>query len=138
MNEKKLPIGYWIKEVDTLLTKGIDDIQHQLGLNRTGWQILNSINEEGNYNKTELINLLLPFSSADETEAMINKFADEKIIHSQQNQLSLTSKGKELHTACFERQKQFRQEIMEGISEQDYDTAISTLQKMVLNISGKK
>ncbi len=43
MKDEKLPIGYWLKKADILLTEGIDKIQLQFGITKTGWQTLNTI-----------------------------------------------------------------------------------------------
>ena len=51
MQAKKLPIGYFIKQADYLLTKGINEIQSSLGLTRTDWQILNSFNRRKGANR---------------------------------------------------------------------------------------
>lgn len=55
MQTKNLPIGYWIKQADQMLTKGIDEIQLLFNITRTDWQIINSINENNVIKKSELI-----------------------------------------------------------------------------------
>ncbi len=45
MKSKDLPIGYWMKQADNLLTLGIDKIQAAFGFSRTDWQILNALKE---------------------------------------------------------------------------------------------
>lgn len=62
MQSNKMPIGYWIKQADELLTRGIDDIYSSSGITRTGWQILNSINEKEFIMKVDLTNLMKPFA----------------------------------------------------------------------------
>ena len=37
----QLPIGYWLKRVDALLTTAIDQAQAEHGVSRTQWQVLN-------------------------------------------------------------------------------------------------
>jgi len=41
--KNKLPIGYYLKKTDNLLTEGINNIHKEFNLTRTDWQILNSI-----------------------------------------------------------------------------------------------
>jgi hypothetical protein len=42
MQQKQLPIGYYLKLVDNCLTKAIDKVQPQFGLNRVELQVLNN------------------------------------------------------------------------------------------------
>ncbi|MBN1984895.1 MAG: winged helix-turn-helix transcriptional regulator [Prolixibacteraceae bacterium] len=134
-NKTKLPVGYWIKQADRLLTGKIDEIQSAFGLTRTGWQLLNSINENSPAKRNALINLMLPFSDKDNTIQVLAEFNRNQITAiSNREEITLTEKGKQLFTACFEKQKQFRQKAMQNISEQEYQTTLATLQKIITNI----
>jgi hypothetical protein len=42
-----LPIGYWLKHTDELLTKHINNVQTANGVSRSPWQVLNSLYESG-------------------------------------------------------------------------------------------
>lgn len=130
------PIGYWIKRADELLTKGINEIQSSLGLTRTGWQILNTIHEKGQVNSSEIASLLKSFADEQAVGSLLIEFREEYIVAEANQLLSLTEKGMELHAACFEKQKLFRQKMMNKISEQEYKQTISTLQRMIENLSG--
>lgn len=134
-NNTKLPVGYWIKQADRLLTEKIDEIQSAFGLTRTGWQLLNSINENSPAKRDMLIQLLLPFSDKNNTIQVLAEFNQMQITTvSDQNEITLTEKGKQLFIACFEKQKHFRQKAMQNISEQEYQTTLATLQKIITNI----
>lgn len=134
-NKTNLPVGYWIKQADRLLTGKIDEIQSEFGLTRTGWQLLNSINENSPAKRDMLIQLLLPFSDKNNTTQVLAEFNRNQITTvSAQNEITLTEKGKQLFTACSEKQQQFRQKAMQNISEQEYQTTVATLQKIVTNI----
>lgn len=139
MQTKNPPIGFWIKQADELLTKGINEIQASLKMTRTEWQILNSIHEKILIAKSELTNLMKPFADNNMIEDTLSRFHTESIIKNQNdNVLILTEKGEELHKFCFGQQQLFREKAMTGISQQDYLTTVSTLQKMVENISKPK
>lgn len=135
MQFKELPIGYWIKQADLLLTKGIDDIQSSFGMTRTDWQILHAVSEKAFVSRIDLINLISPFADTNRSEGILTKFIAEHLINEHENKLTLTGKGIALHSACFEKQKAFRQSVMIGISEHDYQITILTLQKVVDNIT---
>jgi|SRR5450432_3653726 len=135
MEAKKLPIGYFIKQADDLLTKGINEIQSESGLTRTDWQILNSIAEKEQSNEAELTMLLKPFAKENSVNAILTKFKTDLLLNEKDNKLSLTKKGIELHKTCLEKQKLFRQTAMLDISELQYQQAVSTLQKIIENLT---
>lgn len=137
MQGKQLPIGYWIKQADLLLTKVTDEIQSSFGMTRTEWQILNSISEKDGIEKMNLINLMLPFADTKSVENILTKFKTRHLINEDNSKLNLTDKGTKLYSECFEKQKTLRQSVMVDISEQDYQTTVLTLVKIVENISRK-
>lgn len=134
MKPENLPIGYWIKKADQLLTEGIDRVQAQFGLSRTGWQVLNAIKENGNNTKEGLIVLMKPFAGVADVEKVLEQLGQEGLIEHQQGPYSLTQKGLERHETCLAGQKDFRLRCMKDISGQAYETTVSTLRKMVENL----
>ena len=135
MQQKQLPIGYYLKLADNFLTKGIDDIQSQHGLNRVEWQVLNSIYERPESPKTEIIELMKPLANNQLVENIFAKLIDKNQVEVKNNTLILTAEGKKIHKSCFETQQEFRKKAVTNISETDYQTTILTLQKMIENIS---
>jgi DNA-binding MarR family transcriptional regulator len=135
MKQKRLPIGYYLKLADNCLTKGIDEIQSQHGLNRIEWQVLNSIYEKPEVLKNEIIDLMKPLADSHLVETIFTKFIDKSQVEVKNNMLTLTTEGKELHKSCFDTQQEFRKKAVTDISEADYQITISTLQKMIANIS---
>lgn len=135
MQQKQLPIGYYLKSADSCLTKGIDEIQSQYGLNRVEWQILNSISENPGISKTELFELMNPIAGHQPAEAVLRKFISQNRLVVENDLLTLTAEGKALHRSCFDTQKEFRKKAVAGISDADYQTTISTLKKLIANIS---
>ena len=135
MQQKRLPIGYYLKLADNCLTIGIDEIQSQHGLNRIEWQVLNSIYEKPEILKSEVIELMKPLADNHLVETIFTKFIDKSQVEIKNNMFTLTTEGKELHKSCFDTQQEFRKKAFTDISEADYQTTISTLQKMIANIS---
>lgn len=133
MKQRDLPLGYWLKKADELLTKGINQAQATNGLTRTGWQTLNLINQEEDISQAELFRLMKPFAGSAEVDSIIKDFDNREMLESI-FPLSLNAKGKKVHAECLELQKKFRAQTMKGIKEEDYRTTISTLQKLVSNL----
>ncbi|HEX5023680.1 MAG TPA: MarR family winged helix-turn-helix transcriptional regulator [Agriterribacter sp.] len=133
---KKLPIGYWIKLADELLTKRIDEIQSSFGMTRTSWQILNAIQEHGSIQETDLSRLLQPFADTTAVEVFLTQLLSMELIEQTGQQFTLTNKGKEQFLTCLEVQKNFRHTAMSGLTEEDYRITLQTLQNIVNNIQG--
>lgn len=134
--ENKLPIGYYLKMADNLLTEGIHNIHQETGITRTDWQILNSINENNNLDVKSITKLLSVFADNATIAAAITNLHERGIILLG-NKLSLTERGKSLYENCLQKQKQFRQIAMQNISEEEYENTLACLEKIIENLSPK-
>ncbi|QMU30732.1 hypothetical protein [Adhaeribacter radiodurans] len=135
MQAKALPIGYWIKQVDTLLTQEINALHATLGITRLKWQILHSIQEKEQINFLALITLLQPFADPETVTKTLAELKNDLLLIENKDDLALTNKGIALHATCQEQQKIFRLKAMAGITEQQYEQTLATLQKIVENIT---
>ncbi len=135
MQQKQLPIGYYLKLAENCLTKGIDEIQAKHGLNRLEWQVLNFISENPGIVTSELLELMKPIMDSRVVETIIQKFIDSSRIDMKDNRMSLSVLGMELHKSCFDSQQEFRKRSVANISESEYQITIATLQKIIANIS---
>jgi hypothetical protein len=135
MKDKKLPIGYYVKQVDKLLTEKINAVQSQFGLTRTSWQILNSIHAQDTMKREELVNFMLQLTGKETVDEILLKFTWDGIVNiEKENLFSLTDKGKNLFKDCSEKQNEFRRKSMKHVSEEDYQTTISTLEQIIKNL----
>ncbi|TAH40580.1 MAG: hypothetical protein EYC69_10540 [Bacteroidetes bacterium] len=133
MSEKKLPIGYYLKKVDNLISDGINRIHMEAGLTRTDWQILNSIIESENRNRELIANLLSEFETSENINNAITRLINNDLLK-EAGSITLTDAGNKVFKSCLEKQLLFRQKSMEGISDQEYLQLISTLEKIIENI----
>ena len=117
MQSKQLPIGYWVKKVDELLTTGINEIQSSFGLTRTDWQALNSIKENEGIRRHDLITFMRPFADEASLNATFEKFTEDNLIFNEAEKFTLTENGSVLHKRCMEKQKVFRQKATANISD---------------------
>ncbi|MBK8516715.1 MAG: hypothetical protein IPL55_10675 [Saprospiraceae bacterium] len=131
--KNKLPIGYYLKKADNLLTEGINDIHKEFEINRTQWQILNSINENDSIDRNQIIDILREFADKETISNTIDKMINSELII-EGTELKLTEKGKDVFKKCFQKQKEFRHKSMKNISEQEYLQTITTLEKIIDNL----
>lgn len=131
MDKKKLPIGYYLKKADNLLTESINKIHSDFGLTRTEWQILNSIND--GVDKNIILSQLSEFASIGQLNELISELTTRKLVI-QTPLLKLTDKGEEIFKKCLQKQTVFRQKSMQNISEKEYSQLIASLEKIIDNL----
>ncbi len=132
-----LPIGYWIKRADEVLTSSIDKAQQANGLSRTDWQILNLLHELGSATTDELAAPLRPFVDAISLKAEVISLSQRGLATgdgSAADKYVLTPSGQRVHEAALALQKQFRQQAVKGVSEEEYAIAVRVLQQIVKNL----
>lgn len=134
-NKQRLPIGYWLKRADELLTIRIDDAQRANGLTRLEWQILNVIREQRATARAAVADILQPFG--DEmamNQALVALGQREWVVGSSEDRLELTQAGIDVYERALASQKVIRQRAVAGISEADYATTLAVLQRLVENL----
>lgn len=140
-NRPFLPIGYWLKKPDELLTTRINEAQEANGLSRTEWQILNVLSETSSATKSEIIEALRPFGDERTLGSPIESLIDRGLVEkdgTEANKLRLTAQGKTLHASAHEVQAKVRHRAIQGISEADFVTTVKVLQQIVSNLSDEK
>ena len=131
----RLPIGYWIKKADELLTARIDAAQQTNGLTRLGWQALNLIHEAAAPSRDEVAKTLQPFADAATVDQTLNGLSDGGLVRQMSaGLLELTPEGAKLHQRALESQKTVRHRAVEGIDGADYATTVRVLQRLVRNL----
>lgn len=142
-HQPQLPIGYWLKQADTLLTAQIDHAQAVHGVSRTEWQVINLLMERGHANRTAIFATMRTFVDAATLDAVLAALVARGWVERQPettpgtDAFHLTAEGQRQHAAIFATQKEVRQRAMQGISAEEYATVVRVLQQMVDNLGGK-
>jgi hypothetical protein len=133
-----LPIGYWLKHTDEVLTKHINDAQTTNGVARSQWQVLNSIYESGVVNQAQLFETMQTFVAEAELERILIELSTRGwLAHTDEAVFQLSNEGRVKHQEILESQKKVRQCAMQDISDGEYTTVLSVLQRMVKNLEGE-
>ncbi|MDX3104235.1 MarR family transcriptional regulator [Nonomuraea angiospora] len=112
------PIGHWLKQLDNLLEDAMD--QALQTTTRREWQVLNRAAQESAD--------AMPFTGVDEAvERLTAKgwLADGE----------LTDAGRAAHGEISEKVGQFRQQVLEGVSSQEYLATVDVLRRMSANLT---
>ncbi|MCB0212039.1 MAG: hypothetical protein KDJ52_22040 [Anaerolineae bacterium] len=95
-----LPIGYWLKQADNLITEHINQAQAANGLSRSDWQVLNTLAEAGPISKAQIFTFMRTFISTSELNAILTHLVErgwaETIAHEEGSEapLQLTEEGR--------------------------------------------
>jgi len=134
------PIGYWLKQADLMLTEHLGRVLDDHGLTRFHWQVLNLLNQRGPTTRAAVSEAMQLFVDAAGVDGILDDLARRGWLWRREHggegttELALTDEGRQGHRRVFELVDATRKRSQEGISEEDYATVISTLQRMVANL----
>lgn len=137
-NLAALPIGYWIKKVDELLTAQINETHQRVGLSRPGWQLIHQVCTKPAQPAASWVALIAPFATAQEAYQHLRELTDRGLLAwdgEPSGWPKATAEGEQLHNACFIEQQKVRQRAMRAITEEQYMATVQTLQQIVANLS---
>lgn len=130
------PIGFWLKLVDQLIDETSVTVLDEHGVTRRQWQLLNVIAARPS-TFDELTEEVAPFISADDDAELgeyIAELVESEWITVFDERYRMTERG----THAFERLgsviAQLRSRMSEGVSEEEYDTTVRTLERMARNL----
>lgn len=137
-SSKQPPIGYWLKHTDEVLTKHINQVLSDYAFTRFHWQVLNIVYEAGTIASKDVFNTMKTFIDVRQFDEILERLVKEGWLVEQSDgdttALMLTDAGKTKRETIFKLQSEVRRRAMLGISDQDYMTVISVLQRMVNNL----
>lgn len=129
------PIGYWLKELDRLIDQQFERHLEEAGLSRRQWQLLNLL-EDGPRSIPELESELEPFlqDDPDDLSKAISGLVTRGWADSQDNVVTLTETGRAQFGRVKAKVAELRQDLMIGISADEYRATIDVLARMAANL----
>jgi DNA-binding MarR family transcriptional regulator len=135
---KQLPIGYWLKHTDEVITKHVNQVLGDNGFTRIRWQVLNMLYEAGTTTRSDVFTTMKTFIDARQLDEILDGFVQEgwlvKSSDGDTTALVLTDAGKAEREVIFKRQSEVRRRAMQGITDQEYTTVLGVLQRIVNNL----
>ena len=130
------PIGYWLKELDRLIDQQFERQLEEAGLSRRQWQLLNLL-EDGPRSIPELESELEPFlqDDPDDLSEAISGLVIRGWADSQDNVVTLTETGRAQFGRVKAKVAELRQDLMIGISADEYRATIDVLARMAANLA---
>ena len=127
------PIGYWLKLVDRLVDERFDGTLDEHGVTRRQWQLLNLLGR-GPATREELQDALAPFGADGSTAGEIDELVESDWIAASPSGFALTPRGDLAFERISEVVAGIRAELADGLSEQDYDATLRSLERMSRNL----
>lgn len=125
------PIGYWVKEIDRLIEESFARLLAEEELTRRHWQVLNTV-AAGPVPASEVDAALAPFG--DTVAPVADELAARGWLARAGELLELTANGRAAHAAVSERVMASRRALTEGITAEEYASAVAVLERMATNL----
>lgn len=136
MSTERRPIGYWLKYLDRLIEEAFERALAAEGLTRRHWQFLNTVHEAPR-TQDGVDAALAPF--VDDDPAPLRSIGDELaergwLVTEGDGTLRLTGLGVEAHNAVERKVADNRRQLVDGITDQEYEATMDTLSRMAANL----
>ncbi|MFB6617965.1 MarR family winged helix-turn-helix transcriptional regulator [Streptomyces sp. NPDC056367] len=129
------PIGYWLNRTDKALTGRMNAALAGFGLTRLAWQVLNAVADDPEATDASVRDHLAANATADAlTGAVGTVVRDGWALRPGPGRLALTEAGRTRLAEVSERVDAFRALSTHGISDEEYRTAVSVLERMTHNL----
>ncbi|MFC5188152.1 MarR family winged helix-turn-helix transcriptional regulator [Actinomadura harenae] len=129
------PIGYWLNRADQAITHHMNAALQEYGLTRIAWQVLNVIQDTPGATDADVLSVLSANAdTATLTAAIDTLLTDGWATRPASHHLSLTADGRTRLATVSRRIDAFRALSTDGISDDDYRTAVNVLERMTHNL----
>jgi DNA-binding MarR family transcriptional regulator len=137
MDTARRPIGYYLKQLDRLIEERFERDLATHRIARRHWQILNILHS-GPTDSPALTEALRPFWTASgiAQQAVLDDLVQRGTVSHDSESYDLTPSGRALHAAVLERVTATRELLLDGLTADDYQTVVDTLQHMARNLDG--
>lgn len=132
--DKLKPIGWWLKRLDELIEQDLDHALEPFGLDRRYWQTLNLIAADKR-RSSEVSAGIAPFvESSEHAASLLNDLTDTGWLDRTDDSFDFTDSGRSRFELAHRAVTTARTRASEGLSRNDYETTVSTLQVMCENL----
>ncbi|MBB4979781.1 MarR family winged helix-turn-helix transcriptional regulator [Streptomyces nymphaeiformis] len=139
MERKPKPIGYLLNRTDEALTRAMDGTLAEFGLTRVAWQVLNAVEDGERTADTEVLSALSANADATTLAATIDSaLTDGWTSRPTPGHLALTPEGEHRLAEVAAHVAEFRTRSVEGITPDEYRTAVHVLERMIENLEAPR
>lgn len=132
------PIGYWLNRCDQAITEAINNRLRGYGVDRIDWQVLNVVAKQGPVSIQEVVDSLQANADHATLITSIDGWCQQGHFlcpDEESDSLILTELGWAFHQELNEQIAAFREESFRGITEDEYETVVSVLKRIIANVT---
>ena len=130
------PIGYWLKLVDRMIDERFASTLEEHGVTRRQWQLL-TVLSRGGATVDQLDTAVAPFLSSVDNESStehLGELIESGWVTSTETGFQITDRGLTAYTRLAEVVEANREIATEGISTEEYNTMVATLERVARNL----
>jgi hypothetical protein len=135
--KKKLPIGWYLKEADSLITQYINASFESFGINRFHWQVMKHIDSHEKISKALYYHQVSRFLTEQELEEIMISLQSRNWVQQDGDMYSFTSTGKAIFADIMDTQQGNHEKILVGTTTDEYLATINFLETIIQNMGGK-
>lgn len=132
--EHSKPIGWYLKEADSLITAAFGNAFESFGLTRFHWQLLRNIADNGEVYTKAYYPQVARFITPETFQTIITSLQDRDWISVHNDACRFTVSGAGAFAEIEERQKHIREKMLEGTYPEDYAHTILFLDRIIQNL----
>ncbi len=131
-----VPIGFWLRTVDSLFDSSMDDLFAAEGVTRQLWQVLNSIKRNEPASTRDLDAAMAMFLGEHGASCMslLDDLGRRGWIGGSEGIWALTDAGRCILASLEKKVMGHRELMFGGVSETDYRTTVETLARIAKNL----
>ncbi|MCU1545304.1 MAG: transcriptional regulator [Homoserinimonas sp.] len=130
------PIGFWLKLVDRLIDERFAEIIEEHGVTRRQWQLLGVI-AGGSATVEQLDSAIAPFLGTGVSESSaehLGELVESDWVSISDTSYALTERGRIAFTRLSEVVEELRASTSEGLSAEECDVTVASLERMARNL----
>ncbi|MBO9730080.1 MAG: hypothetical protein J7623_15690 [Chitinophaga sp.] len=133
----KLPIGWYLKEADSLITQYINNAFEVFGINRFHWQVLKQIDTHGKISRELYYYQVNRFLTEAELDEILDSLVARNWVQHNDDLYSFTPLGAAEFAKIADDQDENYKKILNGTSIDAYLATIDFLEIIIKNMGGK-
>ncbi|MGC4960970.1 MarR family winged helix-turn-helix transcriptional regulator [Gordonia sp. DT101] len=131
------PIGFWTIRAGEAIRSRIRSRLAEVGVSQHEWWVLHQLSRyPGGVDEQQLVETIGPNDTDEAIVRTIDVVAEKGWVTRREGMVMATSAGAERFTVAAEAQNELGVERRRGISDEEYEIAITVLQRTIANVGG--
>jgi DNA-binding MarR family transcriptional regulator len=136
--DTKKPLGWYLKEADHQITVSFEEAFDKYCITRFHWMVLRSVSEKTSINFKTHYEEVKYFLSLPRFKGVIDNLVIRGwLVSTEKDTYTFTDKGRQQFEEVSAAYKVKLKQMMKGVSEEEYETTVATLNQIIFNLKKK-